>query len=165
MKKQTNRTALIAGALMAFFAFMAMSVAAQDVTQDKMMGDKTMGDKMMMDKSKPTVAIIRADWCSACQKLEPTMMDLMSQYKDRLNFVLLDVTTDEKTAESAKTAQHLGISKFFEANKKNTSTVAVLDQKSKILFKTAKNFDRDAYVRAFDDAVAKSKSMTMKKNG
>lgn len=155
MKKQMNRAALIAGALMALFAFMAMSVAAQEMVQDK----------MMMDKSKPTVAIIRADWCQACQKLEPTMMELVSQYKDRLNFVMLDVTTDEKAAESAKTAEHLGISKFFEANKKNTSTVAVVDQKNKILFKTAKNFDRDAYVRAFDDAVAKSKSMSMKKNG
>lgn len=155
MKKQMNRAASIGGALMVLFAFMAMSVAAQEMMQDK----------MMMDKSKPTVAIIRADWCQACQKLEPTMMELMSQYKDRLNFVMLDVTTDEKAAESAKTAEHLGISKFFEANKKNTSTVAVLDQKNKILFKTAKNFDRDAYVRAFDDAVAKSKSMSMKKNG
>lgn len=156
MKKQMNRAALIAGALAALFAFMAMNVAAQD---DKM------GDKMMVDKSKPTVAIIRADWCEACQKLEPTMMELMSQYKDRLNFVLLDVTNDEKTAESAKTAEDLGISKFFEANKKNTSTVIVLGEKNKILFKTAKNFDRDAYVRAFDGAVAKSKSMSMKKHG
>ncbi len=155
MKKQMNRAASIGGALTVLFAFMAMSVAAQEMVQDK----------MMMDKSKPTVAIIRADWCQACQKLEPTMMELVSQYKDRLNFVMLDVTTDEKAAESAKTAEHLGISKFFEANKKNTSTVAVVDQKNKILFKTAKNFDRDAYVRAFDDAVAKSKSMSMKKNG
>ncbi len=94
MKKQMNRAALIAGALMALAAFMAMSVAAQD----------KMHDKMMIDKSKPTVAIIRADWCGACQKLEPTMMELMSQYKDRLNFVLLDVTTDEKASESANSA-------------------------------------------------------------
>lgn len=155
MKKQMKRAALIVGALTALFAFMALSVAAQD---DKM------GDKMMVDKSKPTVAIIRADWCEACQKLEPTMMELMSQYKGKLNFVLLDVTNDEKTAESAKTAQELGIGKFFEANKKNTSTVIVLGEKNKILFKTAKNFDRDAYVRAFDDAISKN-SMMMKKHG
>lgn len=156
MKKQMKLAALIAGAVMALFAFMAMSVAAQD--------DKMKDEKMMVDKSKPTVAIIRADWCEACQKLEPTMGELMSQYKDRLNFVLLDVTNDEKTAESAKTAQHLGISKFFEANKKNTSTVIVLGEKSKILFKTTKNFDRDAYVHAFDEAISKN-AMMMKKHG
>ncbi len=159
MKQQMRRSALLAAGLVAVLAVMALNVAAQDKMASQM------DDKMMMDKSKPTVAIIRADWCQACQKLEPTMKELISQYKDRLNFVLLDVTTDEKAAESAKTAEHLGISKFFEANKKNTSTVVVLDQKHKILFKTAKNFDRDAYVRAFDDAVDKSKSMSMKKHG
>ncbi|HLE62385.1 MAG TPA: thioredoxin domain-containing protein [Pyrinomonadaceae bacterium] len=158
--KQMKRNALLVGAVMALFAFMTMNVAAQD---DKMMGDK-MGGQMMMDKSKPTVAIIRADWCEACQKLEPTFKELMEQYKDRLNFVVLDVTTDEKVAESAKTARELGISKFFAANKKNTSTVVVLGEKNKISFKTTHNYDREAYVRAFDDAI-KMNSMMMKKHG
>ena len=158
--KQVKRNAVLVGAVMALFALMAMNVAAQD---DKMMSDK-MGGQMMMDKSKPTVVVIRADWCSACQKLEPTFKELMEQYKDRLNFVVLDVTTDEKVAESAKTASELGLSKFFAANKKNTSTVIVLGEKNKISFKTTHNYDRQAYVRAFDDAV-KMNSMMMKKHG
>ena len=161
MKQQMKRMAFIAGALMALMAFMALNVAAQD---NMMKHDDMAGEKMMIDHSKPTVAIIRADWCSACQKLEPTMSALISQYKDRLNFVMLDVTTDEKTGESAKTARELGISKFFEANKKNTSTVIVLGEKNKILFKTMHNFDRDKYVNAFDDAISKN-SMMMKKHG
>ncbi len=161
MKQQMKRMALISGALTALMAFMALNVAAQD---NMMKGDKMAGEKMMVDHSKPTVAIIRADWCAACQKLDPTMSELISKYKDRLNFVVLDVTTDEKTAESVKTARELGISKFFEANKKKTSTVIVLGEKNKILFKTTHNFDRDAYVRAFDNAISKN-SMMMKKNG
>jgi len=137
-----------------------MNVAAQD---DQMMGNK-MGGQMMMDKAKPTVALIRADWCQACQTLEPTFNELKDQYKDRLNFVVLDVTNDEKVAESAKTARELGISKFFAANKKNTSTVVVFGDKNKISFKTTHNYDREAYVRAFDDAI-KMNSMMMKKHG
>jgi len=74
--KQLKRNALLVGAVIALFAFMAMNVAAQD---DKMMGDK-MGSQMMMDKSKPTVAIIRADWCEACQKLEPGIKDFGIRY-------------------------------------------------------------------------------------
>ena len=105
---------------------------------------------------RPTVAIIRADWCTACQKLEPTMMELMNQYKDRIDFVMLDVTDDQKTAKAATDARKLGIGRFFQANKKNTSTVIVLSPAHKILFHTAKNFDRDAYVKAFDDAIAKA---------
>jgi len=162
MKQQMKCMALMAGALTALMAFMALNVAAQDsMTKD----DKMAGDKMMIDHSKPTVAIIRADWCTACQKIEPTMNELMTEYKDRLNFVILDVTTDEKTAEAAKTAHALGISKLFEANKKKTSTVIVLGEKNKVLFKTTYNYDRDAYVRAFDDAVAKVSSKSMKKQG
>ena len=158
--KQIKRYAMVVGVVIAMLACMSMNVAAQD---DKMMGNK-MDGQMMMDKSKPTVAIIRADWCEACQKLEPTFKELMEQYKDRLNFVVLDVTTDEKVAESAKTARELGISKFFASNKKNTSTVVVFGEKNKISFKTTHNYDREAYVRAFDDAI-KMNSMMMKKHG
>jgi thiol-disulfide isomerase/thioredoxin len=107
-------------------------------------------------KSKrPTVAIIRAEWCSACQKLEPTMMELQSQYKDRIDFVMLDVSDDEKAAQSAETARKLGLGKFFEANKQKTSTVVVLSPAHKIVFQTKQNFDRDTYVQAFDEALAK----------
>ncbi|MCA1605820.1 MAG: hypothetical protein LC775_10185 [Acidobacteria bacterium] len=108
-------------------------------------------------KSKrPTVAIIKADWCTACQKLEPTMMELINQYKDRIDFVMLDVTDDQKTEQAAAEARKLGLTKFFEANKKNTSTVAVFGRSRKIVFQTMKNFDREAYVKAFDEAIAQA---------
>jgi hypothetical protein len=84
------------------------------------------------------------------------MAELKEQYKGRINFVVLDVTTDEKAAESAATARKLGLARFFEANKKKTSTVAVVGAKSKILFRTDHNFDRNAYVKAFDEAIAKA---------
>jgi thiol-disulfide isomerase/thioredoxin len=107
-------------------------------------------------KSKrPTVAIIRAEWCSVCQKLEPTMMELKSQYGDRIDFVILDVSDEEKVAESAGVARKLGLSKFFAENRQRTSTVLVLSASRKIVFQTMQNFDRDAYVKAFDDALAK----------
>ncbi len=108
-------------------------------------------------KSKrPTVAIIRAEWCSACQKLEPTMMQLKNTYGDRIDFVILDVTDEQRTAQSAAEARKLGLGKFFEANKQKTSTVVVLSSSRKIVFQTMQNFDREAYVKAFDEALAKS---------
>ena len=101
---------------------------------------------------KPVVAIIKAEWCSACQKLEPTMMDLMKQYGDRLEFVVLDVSNEEKLAEASKTAKKYGLSNFLKENQKKTSTVAVFSG-NKVRFQTAQNFDRDAYVKAFDEAL------------
>jgi thiol-disulfide isomerase/thioredoxin len=137
--RTTNKlrgTVIVLGAL-ALFAMIALPGLAQ--TKSK----------------RPTVAIIRAEWCSACQKLEPTMMELESKYKDRIDFVMLDVSDDEKTAQSAETARKLGLGKFFEANKQKTSTVVVLSPAHKIVFQTKQNFDRDAYVQAFDEALAK----------
>lgn len=158
--KKMKRSVLMFGVMTALFAVMAVSVAAQD---GQMMGHNMSGE-IMIDKSKPTVAIIRADWCEACQKLEPTFSELREQYKDHLNFVVLDVSNEEKVAASAKTAKELGITSFFNANKKNTSTVFLIGEKSKIGFKTTHNYDREVYVRAFDDAI-KMNSMMMKKHG
>lgn len=135
-----------------------LSIAGIAAAQDDMMKD----DKMMTDKDKPTVAIIRADWCPACKQLEPTMMKLMESYKDRINFVILDITNDDTTAKSAITAKKNGLGKFFDENKKASSTVAVFDLKGKQLFKTKYDSKKETYTKAFDDAIAKSKESMMK---
>lgn len=103
-------------------------------------------------KTKPKVVIIRADWCSACQQLEPTMMGLMQEYGGKLDFVMLDVTNEATTAQAAAKAKSLGLSSFFDANKKNTSTVAIYKGK-KSVFKTMQNFSKADYVAAFDKAL------------
>lgn len=109
--------------------------------------------------AKPTVVILHADWCGACKKIEPTIAELKAQYGDRLNFVELDVTNEETTAQAAKTAQKLGIGNFFETNKKKSSLVAVVGKGGKILFQThystnrEGSFERETYVRAFDKAL------------
>ena len=113
---------------------------------------KSKGSKAAAAKTKPRVVIIRADWCTACQQLEPTMMGLMQEYGGKLDFVMLDVTNDETTAQAAAKAKSLGLSAFFEANKKMTSTVAIFKGK-KSVFKTAKNFNKADYVAAFDKAI------------
>lgn len=103
-------------------------------------------------KTKPTVVIIRADWCSVCQKLEPTMMGLMKEYGGKINFVILDVTNDDTTAAAAAKAKSLGLGSYFEANKKTTSTVGIFKGKKNV-FKTAMNTDRDVFVAAFNKAL------------
>jgi thiol-disulfide isomerase/thioredoxin len=113
------------------------------------------GFALARTNAKPTVVLIRADWCSACQKLEPTMMELRKQYGDKLNFVMLDVSSDEKVAESAATARRLGIGRFFQDNKEKTSTVAIFGKGNRPVFHTVANFDREAYVRAFNEAITR----------
>jgi len=133
--KNLKTTLFAAALLLMAFAFTASA-------QDMMMKSKSTG------KAKPTVALIRADWCSACKQVEPIIQDLMQSYGGKLNLVILDVTNEETTAQAAAKAKSLGLSRFFEANKKSTSTVGVFKNKREV-FKTTHNPDRNAYVKAF----------------
>lgn len=114
--------------------------------------DNMMSDKMHSSSKHPTVALIRADWCSACKQVEPVLKEAMQNYGDKLNFVVLDVTNDETTAKAAATAKSLGLTSFFEANKKSTSTVGVFKNRKQV-FKTTHNPDRSVYIAAFDKAL------------
>ena len=138
----------------ALVLFALLIVGGTAFAQDNMM--KT-GGGMMKAEAKPTVVIIRADWCPACHKVEPILEELKAQYGGRLNFVVLNVTNDETSKEAAMTANQQGLAKFFEANKKKTSTVAIFDAHQKSLFKTDHNYSREAYVKAFDGAIASRK--------
>ena len=150
MKNRTIQLGVIALVLVAFItSFVAIIIDAQDMMRKKV-------------DAKPTVILLHADWCGACKKLEPTIAELKQQYGERLNFVELDVTNEETTAQAAKTAQKLGIGNFFETNKKKSSLVAVVGKNGKVLFQThystnrEGSFERETYVRAFDEAIAKS---------
>ena len=103
-------------------------------------------------KKKPTVVIVRADWCRACQKVEPIMMSLMKKYRGKLNFVIFDVTDEAAEAISYKKAKAMGLASFFNTYKKKTSTVAVFNGRKKV-FQTVKNYSRSSYVIAFNKAI------------
>lgn len=128
------------------FGLFAMFSVSGVSAQDKMMKEKT------SETDKPIVAIIKADWCGYCKAVDPIVSGLMKDYAEKLNFVVFDVTNEQTTAEAMKKAESLGLADFFNANKKKTSTVAVLVDKE-VTYKTSNNRNRDDYVKAFDEAI------------
>ncbi len=109
----------------------------------------------MMKKAetdKPVVAIIKADWCPYCKRIDPVVSGLMKEYGEKLNFVVFDVTNDETIKASKEKAESLGLSDFFKNYKGKTSTVAVLKDKE-IVYKTSNNGNRADYVTAFDKSL------------
>ncbi len=102
--------------------------------------------------AKPTVVVIKADWCGACQRVDPIVKGLMKEYQGKFNFVVLDVTNEADVAKSMKKAKALGLAGFFNANKRKTSTVAVFNGSKKV-FHTYKNYNRSAYKRGFEKAL------------
>ncbi len=147
MRMKTTRVALIALVLVAL-AIPFATANARNASDKK-------------GHAKPTVVLLHADWCGACKKIAPMLTELKQQYGDRLNFVELDVTNEETTAQAAVKARELGIGKFFEANKKKSSLVALIGKGGKVLFQTHYStnrqgaFDRATYVQAFDRVLAK----------
>ncbi len=141
-----------------FTIFSSAAIFAQDTMKkdDAMKKDEMMkkDDAMMMDKedSRPIVAVIKADWCPYCKRVDPVVADLMGDYSEKFNFVDFDVTDEAKIAESMKKAEKLGLSDFFKKFKGKTSTVAILVDK-KVVYKTSNNAKRDDYVKAFDKAL------------
>lgn len=103
-------------------------------------------------KNKVTVVLIKAEWCSACHRVEPIITGVKNEYGSKVELITLDVTDDESTAKSAAIAKSLGISGFFEANKRRTSTVGVFAG-SKIVYKTSANYVRSDYVNAVEKAL------------
>ena len=114
--------------------------------KDAMMKDDEMA---MKDDHRPIVAIIAADWCPYCKRIDPVVKDVMSSYMEKLHFVVFDVTNETTSAAAKETAEKLGMSDFFKEYKGKTSTVAVLKD-NKVVYKTSNNGNKEDYVKAFD---------------
>jgi len=78
-------------------------------------------------ESEAVFVKIHADWCGTCQRLNPTWTELQSEFGDRADFVVLDVTDKDAVAKSRAEAERRGIVVFFDSYKSKTGTVAILD--------------------------------------
>ena len=70
--------------------------------------------------------------------------------------MVLDVTDKAKLQETQAQAEKLGLGKFLEANKSQTSTVAIIDPATgNILTIFKNNPNKDDYSKILDKALAK----------
>lgn len=106
-------------------------------------------------QGKPVVVDIFATWCPGCQNIAPTLSQLKQEYAGKANFVVLDVSDKAKLKETEARAEKLGLSKFLEANKSKTSTVAIVDPATGNILTTFKNNPNKAdYATVLNNAIA-----------
>lgn len=105
-------------------------------------------------QGKPTVVKIYADWCPACQRLQPITNSLQQEFNGKANFVVFDVS-DRATSQAAEEkARQLGLSNFLAAHRAQTSTVAIVNPSNgQVLTQFRYNFDRQDYVDGISRAV------------
>lgn len=115
-------------------------------------------------QGKPIVVDIYASWCGGCKNIAPTLSQIRKQYGSKISFVVFDVTDSQKTQASMKMAAKLGLTGFFNANKSETSTVAIIDPATgKITKQFQNNANLSEYTSILDRSIAQMGGGMMKK--
>ncbi|KYC43653.1 thioredoxin [Scytonema hofmannii PCC 7110] len=108
-------------------------------------------------QGKPVVVDVFATWCAGCKNIAPTLSQLKQEYSGKVNFVVLDVTDKAKLKQTQAKAEKLGLGKFLEANKSQTSTVAIVDPATGNILSMFKNNPNKAdYTKVLETALAKN---------
>ncbi|WP_411871183.1 thioredoxin domain-containing protein [Vulcanococcus limneticus] len=106
-------------------------------------------------QGKPVVVDIYASWCSACRTIEPTLRSLRQAKAGKATFVTFDVSDAATLKAAQEKARALGLGPFFEANRSQTSLVAVLDPASGTPVQTFRaSTDAGAYAAAISKVQA-----------
>ena len=78
------------------------------------------------DSNPLFVTITAKESCSTCKKFEPTLQELQDEYDGRITFVTLDLSSKDSIEEAKRTAEEVGITKFFEENRGVVPKVGIL---------------------------------------
>jgi thiol-disulfide isomerase/thioredoxin len=107
-------------------------------------------------QGKPVVIDVYATWCAACKNIAPTVSQIKQQYGNKITFITLDVSTKASSAKAEATANQLGLSEFFAANKTKTGSLLIVDPATgNILTQQKNNPDLTAYSTVLDSAIVK----------
>jgi thiol-disulfide isomerase/thioredoxin len=113
-------------------------------------GNAAIGPLAPALRGKPLVVRIHADWCSACKATRATIDNLRQAYAGKINFVVFDVTNAKTAALARVKAEKLGLVKFYDAAKAQTSAVAVINPKNEKVYAT---FYNDGNLKDYEGAI------------
>lgn len=108
------------------------------------------------DSTKPYVVKLHARWCHYCFRQKDEWSRIEKAYAGRVNFVVLDFTTDAAWERSRAEAERLNLSAFFDDYAGATGAVVVLDGATKrVLAEVGGDQPFDDYRAAIDAALAR----------
>ncbi|MEA5442149.1 thioredoxin family protein [Cyanobium gracile] len=107
-------------------------------------------------QGKPVVVDIYASWCSKCQTIAPTLRSLQQQKAGKATFLKFDVSDAAQLKKSRERARALGLGPFLEANRSQTSLVAVINPATGAAVQT---FRASTDERAYSAAIKRTQSL------
>ena len=106
-------------------------------------------------QGRPVVVDIYASWCPACRTIAPTLRSLRQGKAGKATFVTFDVSDAAALKASRERARALGLGSFLEANRSQTSLVAVIEPATGTTVQTFRaSTDAGAYAAAISRAQA-----------
>jgi thiol-disulfide isomerase/thioredoxin len=105
---------------------------------------------------KPMAVWFYADWCMNCKMLAPKLAQVQPDFEQRINFVKLDVTNEERKLASREQSKKLGVYPLYMANKA-TGWIALIDTQGKQVGEIRHFMSVDEMRAALDKLVAPTK--------
>ena len=118
------------------------SLAAEDV-------QATTKQSEQAEAPQPIIAVVKASWCGACEKIAPTIKHVMQDSMKQAQWVVFDIS-DRKSAKAAQAkAKELGLETFFKRYGTQTATVAFIHPESKKVLKVLRaESKKEKYLKA-----------------
>lgn len=105
---------------------------------------------------RPMVVLVHAQGCKQCEKVKPSVDELEKEYKNRADFVELEVTDSKSTKQARKRAKELGVSFFLSFYEDNFPAVGIFDERRKCVKEMYGFNKKEDYKAALDAALKQS---------
>ncbi len=105
--------------------------------------------------SQPMLVFVHSMECGVCAKVRPIIQELEKEYKDKVQFISLDVTNDAQIKASRKKAKALGLTSFLTNCEDQFPCVGIFKTKDQLLKEMYGAKDKQAYVSGINSALGK----------
>ena len=90
--------------------------------------DATSQEEMGFDNAKPTAVRFFATWCGRCKILDERLEAIRPEFEDKINFVVLEMTSIKSREAAKMQAMHYGLDRVAQKYWKKTGVMVLVNR-------------------------------------